>query len=270
MAIDAIKYTFSGHESFQCRQLWLKKGYDFIQDNQSFNDEDAVVKLGVGKNMVSAIRFWMEDYNITNDKNNPIGFGLKLFNNKSGFDSFLKDEASLWLLNYQLIKTGLASIYSIVFNVFRKEKLFFNKGNYVNYLKRRREAKKDLYFRNTTVDDGFDVFVKMYQRFETSKDVEESLSRNPSEVVLLKTIGKAKEEQCQIDNNERDILPKAILLFSILGNPNFSNSISLSSLKCDINRPSSMFCLTCSGPKNKFLKMVHNNLQSTFSIPNVA
>ena len=25
-----IKYTFSGHESFPCKSLWLKKGYDFV------------------------------------------------------------------------------------------------------------------------------------------------------------------------------------------------------------------------------------------------
>lgn len=24
------KYTFSGHESFPCKTLWLKKGYDFV------------------------------------------------------------------------------------------------------------------------------------------------------------------------------------------------------------------------------------------------
>lgn len=50
------KYTFSGHDSFQCRQLWLKKGYDYVQDGKNFKDEDAVVQLGVGKNMVSSIR----------------------------------------------------------------------------------------------------------------------------------------------------------------------------------------------------------------------
>ena len=24
------KYSFSGHESFPCKTLWLKKGYDFV------------------------------------------------------------------------------------------------------------------------------------------------------------------------------------------------------------------------------------------------
>lgn len=81
--IDSIKYTFSGHDSFQCRQLWLKKGYDYIQSKKSFNDEDAVVRLGVGKNMVSAIRYWMKAFNIIDGKDKPTEFGTKLFQDRS-------------------------------------------------------------------------------------------------------------------------------------------------------------------------------------------
>jgi len=47
-----LRFSFSGHESFQCRQLWLKKGFDYIKAGKSFNSGDAVVDLGVGKNMV--------------------------------------------------------------------------------------------------------------------------------------------------------------------------------------------------------------------------
>ena len=53
------KYVFSGHESFSCKQLWLKKGYDFLVNGNNFNAPDSVVKLGVGKNMVSSIRYWL-------------------------------------------------------------------------------------------------------------------------------------------------------------------------------------------------------------------
>ena len=28
--MNDIKYCFSGHESFPCKSLWLKKGYDFV------------------------------------------------------------------------------------------------------------------------------------------------------------------------------------------------------------------------------------------------
>jgi hypothetical protein len=50
------KLTFSGHDSFHCRHLWLKKGYDYIKKGKKFSDNDSVVELGVGKNMVASIK----------------------------------------------------------------------------------------------------------------------------------------------------------------------------------------------------------------------
>lgn len=262
---EITKYTFSGHDSFQCRQLWLKKGFDFVQDGQSFNNEDAVVKLGVGKNMVSAIRYWLKAFNIIDNKDKPTEFGIKLLDNIEGYDPFLEDEASIWLLHYQLVKTGLASTYSIIFNEFRKEKLFFNKETYVNYLKRRKETEPSLAFNDNTVADDFVVFVKMYQGSESSKDVEDSFSGILSEIELLKTIGKGKEEQYQIENSERDKLPEAVLLFSIIDNPNYGNSISLNSLEYDSNSPCSIFALNRSGLTNKISDIVSEFKNITFT-----
>lgn len=59
-----FKLTFSGHESFTCRQLWLKKGYDFLSQQRRFSDASAVVHLGVGKNMVSSIHYWMKSFGL--------------------------------------------------------------------------------------------------------------------------------------------------------------------------------------------------------------
>lgn len=64
----ANKHTFSGHESFPCKALWLKKGYDFVVAGKDFNRHEAVIELGVGKNMVAAIRFWMRAFGIINDE----------------------------------------------------------------------------------------------------------------------------------------------------------------------------------------------------------
>ena len=60
MSKNLIKIGFSGHETFVCRHFWLKKGYDFIKSGHSFSQDDAVVRLGVGKNMVTAISFWLK------------------------------------------------------------------------------------------------------------------------------------------------------------------------------------------------------------------
>ncbi len=262
---ELTKYTFSGHDSFQCRQLWLKKGYDYVQEGKNFNDEDAVVQLGVGKNMVSSIRFWLKAFNIIDNKDIPTEFGKRLFDDENGYDPFLEDEASLWLLHYQLVKNSFASIYSIIFNEFRKEKLFFNKDTFVNYVKRIGESNPDLNFNENTVAKDFIVFANLYKSNPESKDVEDSFSGILSEIELLKTTGKGKEEQFFIENSERDNLPEAIVLYAILDNPNYGKSISLNSLEFDNNSPGSIFALNRTGLMNKISDMVDGFKDITFT-----
>lgn len=260
-----LRYVFSGHDSFQCRQLWLKKGYDFVLSGKNFNDEDAVVQLGVGKNMVSSIRFWLKAFNIIDIKDIPTEFGKRLFDDENGYDPFLEDEASLWLLHYQLVKNGFASIYSIIFNEFRKEKLFFNKDTFVNYVKRIGESNPDLYFNENTVAKDFIVFANLYKNDPESKDVEDSFSGILSEIELLKTTGKGKDEQYFIENSERDNLPEAIVLYTILDNPNYGKSISLNSLEFDHNSPGTIFALNRSGLMNKISEIVSEFKDITFT-----
>ena len=262
---EITKYTFSGHDSFQCRQLWLKKGYDYVQEGKNFNDEDAVVQLGVGKNMVSSIRFWLKAFNIIDSKDIPTEFGKRLFDNENGYDPFLEDEASLWLLHYQLVKNGFASIYSIIFNEFRKEKLFFNKETFVNYVKRIGESNPDLNFNENTVAKDFIVFANLYKNDPESKDIEDSFSGILSEIELLKATGKGKEEKFYIENVERDNLPEAVVLFTILDNSNYGNSISLNSLEFDLNSPGSIFALNRSGLMNKISYIVDEFKDITFT-----
>ena len=265
MSLENIKYTFSGHDSFQCRQLWLKKGYDYVIENRKFNDEDAVVQLGVGKNMVSSIRFWLKAFNIVDNKDFPTEFGKRLFDDETGYDPFLEDEASLWLLHYQLVKTGFASIYSIIFNEFRKEKLFFNKETYVNYLKRIGESDNDFNFNENTVAKDFNVFTNLYKNESESKNIEDSFTGILSEIELVNTTGKGKDEQFYIENNERDNLSEFIVLYTILDNLNYGNSIGLNSLEFNINSPGSTFALNRLGLMNKISEIVSEFEEITFT-----
>lgn len=262
---EKTKYTFSGHDSFQCRQLWLKKGYDFVQAGKNFNDEDAVVELGVGKNMVSSIRFWLKAFNVIDNKDIPTEFGKRLFDDETGYDPFLEDEVSLWLLHYQLVKSGYSSIYSIIFNKFRREKLFFNNETFINYIKRIGEGNPELSFNENTVSKDFTVFSNLYKHDNDNKDVEDSFSGILSEIELLKTSGTGKSKQFYIENNERDSLSEAVVLFAILDNPNYGNSISLNSLEFDINSPGLIFALNRSGLMNKISEITKQSKEITFT-----
>lgn len=52
--------TFAGHATFALRSGWPKKGLDALETNGAiFNAPESLATLGVGKNMVGAIRHWL-------------------------------------------------------------------------------------------------------------------------------------------------------------------------------------------------------------------
>jgi len=109
------------HETFTPRYGWLKKGYDAVlKDPNIFKAEDAIERLGVGKNMVSSIRYWCQAFKLIKSNNNggyePTMLGDKLLG-ESGWDEYLEDEASLWLLHWQLFLPRLEGVsWSLAFN----------------------------------------------------------------------------------------------------------------------------------------------------------
>lgn len=241
------KYTFSGHESFQCRHLWLKKGYDFVKSSKSFSDDDAVVTLGVGKNMVNSIRFWMKAFNILSPEEKLTDFAEKLLSD-DGYDPYIEDEATLWLLHYYLVKNRYATIYSLIFNELRREKIEFTKENFVALVKRKSELGKSLIFNEKTLHEDFSVFTKMYLRSDSqTKDREDSFSGLLTELDLLKCYNKGKEELFTIENSERAEIPDEVILYAILDNETFELSISFNSIEMNQESISSIFAINRPG-----------------------
>lgn len=246
-----IKFTFSGHESFQCRHLWLKKGYDFVNKKKSFNNDDAVVELGVGKNMVSSIRFWMKAFNLLTPTDELTDFAHRLLSD-DGYDPYMEDEGTLWLLHYQLVKKGFASTYSIVFNELRREKIEFTKDNFISYIKRKSETERLFQFNPKTLQEDFSVLSKMYLRSEAqSKDREDSFSGLLTELDLVKCYNKGKEEFFIIENSERTEIPEEIILYAILDNENFDLSLSLNAIEQSNNSVGTVFAINKPGLQTK-------------------
>ena len=98
-------YSFSGHETFPFRYPWLKKGFDAVRtDGDVFARDDAITTLGVGKNMVRAIRHWCLAAGIVEENAARAG-SLKVTDRgqlllaDDGLDPYLEDPATLWLLH---------------------------------------------------------------------------------------------------------------------------------------------------------------------------
>jgi hypothetical protein len=101
-------FRYSGHETFPCRYAWLPKAFAAVEaDPGAFaDDEKAMIRLGVGKNMVRAIRFWMVEMSVgvrrPEGGYQPSDFARALLNRKTGIDPFLQDVRTLWLLHWKL------------------------------------------------------------------------------------------------------------------------------------------------------------------------
>src|SRR5690348_1339363 len=101
---------FGGHEKFVFRHGWLKKGVDAVKNDQlAFINEEALVTLGVGKNMVRSIKHWCLATGLLEETNGaglprplkPTELAKKLLLGK-GWDPYFEDIGSLWLLQWQL------------------------------------------------------------------------------------------------------------------------------------------------------------------------
>ncbi len=72
-----------------------------MKNGQWFSEDNAIVDLGVGKNMVDSIRYWCEMAGILND-HKVSDLGKKILDEKTGWDPFLEDNATLWLLHWKV------------------------------------------------------------------------------------------------------------------------------------------------------------------------
>ncbi|MDI1277461.1 DUF4007 family protein [Methylobacter sp.] len=117
--------SFGRHETFALRYSWLTKGFQaFHSDKAVFSSDKSTIELGVGKNMVNAIKYWLRATTMLTD--DPVeglkatSIGKAIFS-EGGWDPYLEDEATLWLLHWLLATNcELASAWYWFFNRFHK------------------------------------------------------------------------------------------------------------------------------------------------------
>lgn len=106
---------FSGHETFPLRQLWLRKAYDNLPltgeaSKSIFASDDAIVRFGVGKNMVMSIRHWALACGFMAEGENGGYIATELARDIfERLDPYLEHPASAWLIHWQLAGVGRKS-----------------------------------------------------------------------------------------------------------------------------------------------------------------
>jgi hypothetical protein len=172
----------------------------------------------------------------------------------NGWDPFLEDEATLWILHYKLSSKQYSSIYHLVFSELRKIKPEFSKKHFLSKVN-----EIDIKQSINIVEKDFSVFTRTYFA-KPSKDKEESFSGMFTELGLLAEVGEdsQKNHLYHISNLKQNTIPWQIVLYCILDNQNYGNSININSLFNESVGVGNLFAFNQEGLENKLVEISEN------------
>lgn len=202
-------------------------------DGNSFTDVDAVTKLGVGKNMVSAIRYWLRAFGLTRgDELQSIA--KYIFDSQFGRDPFAEDPNTLWLLHFLLVSSEAASLYNLLFVEYKREKKEFSKQELQAFVRRKCAVpeQRNVYNENTVRKD-IAVMLKNYVAPKDLKAIEDFSS-------LLIVLGLVINTGKQTPDNEplyafrechADDVASEIILFALIHMKGTDHTVSFDVLQ---------------------------------------
>ena len=216
--------VFSGHESFPLRFTWLTKavrGCERPQCRDLFARDDAMVRLGVGKNMVRSMKFWAVSTAILGEdspagrvrRHRPTTLGTFLFGER-GRDPFMEDPATVWLLHWQLASNRRLGTWYWLFNELRSTE--FYKPDIIRELLARANHGNAKPIAVDTIERDVDCLLRTYVPSDPDKRLsrEELLDCPLTELGLIRRAG--ARDSFAFVRGTHDSLTSSVFLFALL------------------------------------------------------
>lgn len=241
-----MSYRFSGHQTFVFRHGWLEKGVDLVRNNaRGFLSDNAIVELGVGKNMVESIKYWCLQTGLLEESKDPgemklTPFAEYIFGKEKdvGVDPYLEDDATLWLLHYNLAVRAPESALSIAINSLNKPE--FTKAELLSFIQRYLSGKVSV--SEKTLERDVDCFIHAYAGTR-SKNIEDSFDCPLLALSLVQPTVDANLFRMNIGPKQN--LPVELIGYAILNQMGEgSTSINLYNATYAAHSPGQVFKLT--------------------------
>lgn len=224
---------FGKHETFYLRDGWLGKGLSAIVNNpRIFREKDAPVQLGIGRNMVRSLGFWMLATGLaerTKDEQRVLVHTLTPFGQMVWqHDPYLEDEGSLWLVHYHLVcSREQATTWYWFFNHFAPT--LFDKETFLAELGQWVIAQQDgQNVSPRTLERDFQVLIRTYLPGERQRTPEDTLESPLTHLELLRPVDKTAYRLC-LPSVER--IPPLVVLYVLLqerpGQPRTESGLNL-------------------------------------------
>ncbi len=196
-----MDFRFSGHETFPCRYTWLPKAFAEIQSSPTAlrDDETAMIALGLGKNMVRSLRFWIQATGVATGRRDgafeTTDFGAALLGNR-GADPFLEDQRTLWLLHWQIATQSDKPLFAweLLFNRWVQSE--FSRTSVIEAFRKEVAVKRKKQLSDVTLEQHFEVFLHSYVPTKGRKGevLEDNLDCPLVELELIRKVGERAGE----------------------------------------------------------------------------
>jgi hypothetical protein len=240
---------FRAHDTFFIRKGWLSKGVkNVLLDSAVFVSREAnpMDTLGIGANMVKALRYWLQAVGITSEP--PSGRREQTLTTLGQIinenDPYMEELGTLWLLHYRLAtNSDEATAWYYFFNEFKPTE--FNRDDFVTQINSYLRIKgEDVAERS--IEDDYNCIISTYiPRIKLNPkkfSPEENIDCPLGELGLIDIVNR-KAKIYKKSTPKKDTLHPLILLSVILEQANGEKSVRISEIQNNPNHAGRVFNL---------------------------
>lgn len=178
-----------GNETFALREGWLTKGIKLVRDSNSnpFLDEDAIIKFGMGTNMIKALRYYLNISGMIVDKKN-----ICEVNKENGIDILIKkdpyfeDDFCYFVFHYLVVSNvEKKTVFGFLFNNIETE--IFTKEDVEDVIKKTASSSNEK-INDKTLKTDVNVALNMYAKEKRIVDIEDTYISPLTSLKLIKNI----------------------------------------------------------------------------------
>ena len=216
---------FRAHETFAIRKGWLHKGMKNIVNSPTvFIDKDVnpMEKLGLGTNMVKALRYWLQVAGLTYENQKTrmqflTRFGKLVWEN----DKYIEEDGTLYLIHYFLSSNKeMGTSWYYFFNHYNSTE--FTKESYLESMKlflydqEKENEGKEIKFSERALLEDLDCILRTYLPSQTKYSPESNMDSPFLDLQLLKVID--IKEKVFAKNSPLSLVINPLIILAIIVN----------------------------------------------------
>lgn len=217
---------FNRHSSFYVRASWPSKGLKAVDADPTIfspnNEQKAVDEIGIGRVMVTSLRYWLVTMGLTSEGKNSAGkieqkltyMGEKI----KEYDPHFQRIGTIWLLHSNVASNKEeATSWYWFFNEFQKQ--VFTKEQFIEELKLYIVHQQEkLNISESSLNRDFNCLKQMYLSDEMGENISDYIEEGISSFFSRTGLIAKNEDHFEKINPLSNLLPKEILYYTILKN----------------------------------------------------